>query len=269
MTSRTGLWFVLVASAAVFLILLSQRGYLAPLQDVGLRALSPFGRALTALAEGIRGLGEGDPEERIAELEAENTRLRVRLAELQEAEEHARELAQLLAITEENPQRQLLAASVVERESSNLQELVAVNRGSSDGVREGMVALSPEGALVGSVIRVFPSFAWIRLLTDAASSVNAEVQKADIRGVVVGHPGGRVTMELVSLTAVLRPGDTVVTSGLGGSYPPGLLIGEVAGIERSGQELFAEVEVRPSADLASLDSVLVLLSFTPLPLEGP
>lgn len=269
MTSRTGLWFILVAAVAVLLMLLSQQGFLAPLQDLGVRIVSPFGSALSALAEGIRGLGEGDPERRIAELERENTRLRVRLAELQEADERAQELAQLLAITEESPGRQFVAASVVEQESNNLQELMAINRGSSDGLQEGMVVLSPEGALVGSVIRVFPSFSWVRLLTDAASSVNAEVQEANVRGVVVGHPGGSITMELVPLAAGLQEGDTIVTSGLGGNYPRGLLIGVVAGIERSGQQLFAEVDVAPSADLVTLDNVLVLLSFTPLRLVGP
>jgi rod shape-determining protein MreC len=70
-------------------------------------------------------------------------------------------------------------------------------------------------------------------------------------------------MEFVSETADVKEGDLILTSGIGGRYPPDELIGQVVGVNKSAQELFQSVRIRPLADLSRLEGVLVLTSFEP------
>lgn len=84
-----------------------------------------------------------------------------------------------------------------------------------------------------------------------------------VQGVVAGSTDGNLTMEFVEGTADVNAGDLVLTSGIGGSYPPGEVIGKVTNVERTAQELFQSVRVEPLAALERLESVLVLTSFVP------
>jgi rod shape-determining protein MreC len=76
-------------------------------------------------------------------------------------------------------------------------------------------------------------------------------------------------MEFVTQDAAVNEGDTVVTSGLGGSYPRGLVIGRVTGIAGSRQEVFRKVTVEPLASLARVETVLIMTSFVPVRLAAP
>jgi rod shape-determining protein MreC len=274
LSSRTGVWTLAVTALAVFLLALSRADVLGPLGNIVLTVFSPLQNALTRVSEpaadfisDIRRTDELSEENQA--LRAENERLNAEVARLRENETRLQQLSQLLQVKETHPEEQFLAANVFAREPSNVKEMVAIDRGKRDGVREGMAVVTEGGSLVGSITHVFDDYAWVTLITDPNSAVSAMIQESRAQGVVSGSYSRRLTMEFLRQAAVVHEGDMVLTSGIGGSFPPGLVIGRVSAVESSRQEIFKDVTVEPLASLSRLETVLVLTSFTPLQLQRP
>jgi rod shape-determining protein MreC len=162
-----------------------------------------------------------------------------------------------------------LGASVIARDPSNLRQEVAIDRGKDDGIKVGMPVVTEGRALVGTVTKLEGDHAWVTLVTDVDSAVSSSTLESNAAGVVSGGYNRKLTMEFVSQDAPVKEGDTVVTSGLGGTYPKGLVIGKVTGIAGSRQEVFQKVTVEPLASLARVEIVLVMTSFVPLKLAAP
>jgi rod shape-determining protein MreC len=259
---------------AVFLLALSRANALGPLENIVLTVFSPLQKALTRVSEpaadfisDIRRTGELSDENQA--LRAENERLNAEVARLRENETRLQQLSQLLEVKQAHPDEQFLAANVFARDPSNVKEMVAIDRGKRDGVREGMAVVTEGGSLVGSITSVFDDYAWVTLITDPDSAISAMIQESRAQGVVSGSYSRRLTMEFLRQAAVVNEGDTVLTSGIGGDFPSGLVIGRVSAVESSRQEIFKNVTVEPLASLSRLETVLVLTSFTPLQLQGP
>ena len=136
-------------------------------------------------------------------------------------------------------------------------------------MREGMIVVTEGRSLVGTVSKTFDDYAWVTLITDPKSAVSAMVQESRAEGVVAGDYGGGLVMEFVGQGAVVSAGDFVITSGIGGGYPPGVVIGRVANVQKAEQDLFQSVYVDHLASLSQLEHVLVLTSFEPKEVEQP
>ena len=153
MSSRTGIWTLVVTALAVFLLALSRAGVLGPLENVVLTAFSPLQEALTRVSEPaadfVSDIGRTDElaDENQA-LRAENERLNAEVARLRENEIRLQQLTQLLQVKETHPGDEFLAANVLAREPSNVKEMAAIDRGKRDGVQEGMVVVTEGGSLV-------------------------------------------------------------------------------------------------------------------------
>ncbi|HXG35413.1 MAG TPA: rod shape-determining protein MreC, partial [Dehalococcoidia bacterium] len=198
-------------------------------------------------------------------------RLQAEVAAQQDASQRIQELEALLQVKEGRPQDIFLFAEVIAQDTSNIRRLIAINRGTDDGLEEGMVLVSAGGSLVGAVSRVFKDFSWVTLITDTDSAVNATVQlpSGEARGIVVGNLRHGLSLEMVPPEVALAEGALVVTSGLGGNFPSGLLIGSVRSIERKPQEPSQRAILEPAAPLSRLRGVLVLTSFVPARLQSP
>jgi rod shape-determining protein MreC len=150
----------------------------------------------------------------------------------------------------------MTAARVIGRDASGLYRTVLIDRGSGDGVANQQAVLAPDG-VVGRVIKVFPRSALVLLITDRSSGIDAVVQRTRDPGVVQGGGAGGCVLKYLDRSAEVEVGDYVVTSGMGGRFPKGVLIGRVSGINEGG-ELFRSVDVRPSAGLDRLEEVWVV-----------
>jgi rod shape-determining protein MreC len=95
------------------------------------------------------------------------------------------------------------------------------------------------------------------------------VQDSRAEGVVAGNYSGDLVMEFVGQGASVKEGDFVVTSGVGGGYPDGIVIGRVSTVKKTEQDLFQSVHVDHLASLSDLENALVLMSFEPVTLESP
>lgn len=308
---RFVLWVAAVIAVSLVSIVLSQQGTTDPVQNLSLTITAPLEGGLRDVASPIDDIFEGVFDH--GDLVRENERLREELERLQgqrasqqDAEQRVAELQEALGVKQDRPEDKLLAASVIAQEPSGLKRAIAIDRGLSDGVDEGMVVLSRNGSLVGTVSRVYKDFAWVRLITDPDSAVNAQVNGSAfppqaptpqasaapapptatpsvstspagsatsgvsaVDGVAEGDLRQGLVLDLLPSDSPITEGDLVVTSGLGGNYPRALLIGSIKKIEERPQAPFKAASVQPAASLSSLDTVLVLISFRPARLTGP
>jgi len=151
-----------------------------------------------------------------------------------------------------------VAASVVGEDGSPWFRTIVIDRGSVDGLREGMPVVAIDG-VVGQVVKVAAGSSRVLLLTDHASGIAGVVQRSRARGVVKGAGGGLCSLEFSLREEDVKVGDTVVTSGIGGIFPKGLPVGEVSMVRKGEYGIFQTVDIRPRVNVSRLEEVLVIL----------
>ncbi|MBI2305598.1 MAG: rod shape-determining protein MreC [Chloroflexi bacterium] len=267
---RARVWFWLSLSLGVVALLLWEEGWIASGEDAALPLLAPVQQGLTQAFDFLSNLpmgGEGaGGRSAPGGLVQENQRLRAEVARLWELEQENQRLRQLLNFQRDQPGQKFVVASVVGRDTNNLRRSIMVNRGRQDGLEVGMVVVA-QGGLVGKVSQVLDSYARVLLIADPASSVNALVQPSRVPGVVVGQWSEDLEMKYVSQQDEVKVGDLVVTSGLGGGFPKGLLIGQVVWLRGDKRDMFREVRVRAAVSLDHLEEVMITTDFRPAAVE--
>jgi rod shape-determining protein MreC len=118
------------------------------------------------------------------------------------------------------------------------------------------------------VTETAPHSSKILLITDPSSSVNALIQESRATGVVQGSVVQGLVMRYIQQTEEVKPGDLVLTSGLGGNFPTRLIVGQVTSVVKKDVELFQQAQIRPSVDFGRLEMVMVLTSFHPIDSEA-
>lgn len=201
--------------------------------------------------------------QRNAELEAEVSNLQAQVIQLQQEVGETSILAALVDFERARPENRYKAAAVIGRDPSPFLHFVIINRGSNDGILRGMPVVTDQG-LVGRVDAVISDAARVELITDTASSVNVRLQNAQTEASLVGSVTGDVSLELIPPDIVIEPGDLVLTSGLGGGYPPDLIVGQVVNVRSRDFDLFQQATVQPVVDFNRLQIVLVIVNFKPV-----
>ena len=272
-SSRTFSWLLTVTALAVFGFVLSAVGLAGPLLS-GVQLLTEplvagLDRATSPVVDLVGNAGSyGELRDENRDLRLENERLRTDLARLREERARAADVDELLNLKTLRPTETFTFATVIARDANPLRQVIAINRGSGDGLREGMPVVGRGEALVGTIERVQESMAWVRLITDPKSDVNAVIQESRVLAVASGQPDGTITMQFPAQGVEVKPGDTVLTSGLGGSYPRELVIGRVSKVEGGTLDVFKKARVEPEVRLSTLEHVAVLTNFQPLKLGG-
>ncbi len=155
----------------------------------------------------------------------------------------------------------LLPALIIGRESGGYSEIVYLNKGRKEGLRENMAILVGEGVLVGRIIETNNHTAKVRLITDKESRINAHlVNNKEGNGLVKGEFGTSMIMTMIPQTIKLDKGDMVVTSNLSNYFPEGLLIGYVEEISSTNDQLFQQATISSPVDFDNLHLVWVLLN---------
>src|SRR5215831_8266083 len=133
-----------------------------------------------------------------------------------------------------------------------------VDKGESAGVRAGQ-AVVDEAGVVGQVTRLYPSMAEVTLVTDKDHAVPVKVERSGVRSVMYGSGTGRLPeLRFLSPNAEVQAGDKLVTSGIDGTYPPGLAVAQVVSVERETGQIFARVICKPLAGVDKSPQVLIL-----------
>lgn len=252
------------------LVTLSLAGILAPAEAVAAAPLNGlsglFNRvslSINAAFEELNSLGQ--LRERIAALEEQLARRQIELIELREAASDYVRLRDLLAYTAPLENQEFLPADVIAIEQTGIARSIIINRGTRDGIAPGM-PVTTELGLVGRIIRVSANAAQVQLINDENSAVSSRLQTTRAHGSIIGQASGVLRLTMVDLDEAIEQGDLVITSGLGGNFPPDIVVGQVTSVRQFEFELFQEAEVRSLFDFDTLELVLVITSFEPIDL---
>ena len=198
----------------------------------------------------------------IGTLRTENQRLRAEVARLREENARLRPDAQenahlrvLLAFKQQLPYR-AVAARVVGRDPSRWFSTVLVDRGASDGVQRDDPVITSDG-VVGHVVETAGGWARVLLVSDPRSAVSVVLDRSREVGVALGQGQTLLKVTYLSRDADVRPGDVILTSGLGPIYPRGLPLATVTSLTRG--PMFQDAIARPATDLGHLEDVLIVL----------
>jgi len=167
-------------------------------------------------------------------------------------------LKDLLAFKQKSSYKIVAAARVIARSADNWSSVVIIDKGSFNGVRRGMVAITYLG-LAGRVIETTSSTSKIMLINDSSLGVSALIQRSRQEGLVSGTLGNTLVMRYMSDDADVKVSDTVITSGLTEAYPKGILIGKVVEVREEFSGLSRYCVIRPAVNTSSIEELLIII----------
>ena len=234
-------------------------------------AAAPFQSAAASLVQWVEGNLRFAAE--FDALKEENQALRTQIAEMEEklrqAEVDSEENRRLRRLLELREQRRdltdLETATVVERSASNWSSAMTLSKGTSSGVEVGDCVITEEGYLAGFISDAGTNWSTLLTLVDTDAAVGAQIFRSGDVAVAQGEFSlmhqGRLKLTYLAAGATLLAGDLVVTSGLGGYCPSGLVIGSVEELVADEGGLTQYAVIKPAAQLEDLVQVAVVKSF--------
>jgi rod shape-determining protein MreC len=264
-----------VILGAIVIIGLDLAGYMDPANDLIHTALKPpaifFTETKRVLTSGVDAVREiGALRQRNAELEDLVNRLTVENLRLAEVETENEQLRSLLAFAQTVPAFSFRGGQIIARviggSASPFTHPIQIDLGEQHGIKVGMPVVTDRG-LVGRIFHVYPHSSDIMLITDPRSSVNVMTQGSRAPGILRGRVGQLPVMELIPPEIEISVGDIIITSGLGGHFPKGLVVGQIVEVEKNDNLMFQTAVIQPTVDFDRIELVLVITSF---PIEvGP
>ncbi len=223
---------------------------------------SPFQKGATFMIKTVQGTFQQYVF--LIGLEEENRRLKQKIAQLQEQNHQMKEmklanerLRELLQFREKNSSS-MIGAEVIARDPSSWFKSVTIDKGERDGVKKGMAVISSAG-VIGQILKTASHYAIVLLLTDYNSAIDSIVQRTRAKAIVEGKGENRCQLKYLLRADEVAVGDIVVTAGLGGNFPKGLMIGEIKRVDKQGHGVFQYAELAPSVDLTKLEEVFVIV----------
>ena len=189
------------------------------------------------------------------QLKEQIEQMRLEQVRLSEDAAQARRLQTLLSFKEQFVSK-TVAAQVIGTAGSDLSRMVYIDKGQNSGIGPDMAVITSDG-IVGKVLLAGPNESRVLLISDQTSGVGAILEKSRLQGVLRGSANGEVMLERVMSDEQVQPGETVLTSGGDQIFPKGLPVGTVTRVG-NGKDLFLDVKIKPAANLARLEEVLVL-----------
>lgn len=257
--------WVILSAVVVTALLIFLPGPASQVEAVATRLLSPVQGGFSRLVEGagdfvdtVRQAGELAAQNRAYRDEIE--RLESLTIQMRELELENRDLRELLGLRARAPLGSLVSANVIARDPLGVIQAVTVDRGWENGVTVNSPVITWRG-VVGRVVEVYPTSSRVLFLTDVNSAVSIRIQDPASRatGLIRGSGDGRLLLQYVPRTDTLRTGDVALTSGIGGSFPSGLVVGRVVQVRQRDVEVFQEALVEPAVDMRNLERLYVLL----------
>jgi rod shape-determining protein MreC len=259
---------VLLIGGVLFLAL---GGYLNPILRV---ALNPFVAVQQWLSTRYLAIVEfvtvprdvATLRQRNAELENKVASLETQIVQLQQQLSEEQAMSALIGFVKDRPENSYVGATVIGRDPVPFLRYIQIDKGSDDGLKRGMPIVTQNG-LIGRVDAVTAGAARVQLITDANAAVNVRLSASQTDVMMVGSVTGELSLEMIPQDINVKPGDLVLTSGLGGSYPAGIVVGQVISVRKRETDLFQTASIQPAANLANLQAVLVISNFHPVDIQ--
>lgn len=267
-----GLWVLFAAAViAVALAVMSYFSTTSPLESLVGTVTAPFRAAYSSAAGWVAD--KQNYYEDTKALKKENEDLKKQIADMQskvrqaqaDSDENKR-LRELLNLQEQRRDFKLESASVTEQSASNWTSTLTLNQGSDSGVKAGSCVITESGYLVGVVDKVGANWCTVLTVLDTDTSLGAQVFRTGDLGIASGDFNlmhqGKLKLSYLPADSQLLNGDLIVTSGRGGFYPSGLVLGTVEEVKLDDSGATSYAVLTPSADISELTEVFILKSFT-------
>ncbi len=261
--NKSWLW----AFPLVLIIIFHFTGALSPLENLAISATSPLAGFLYNKGAGIRASYENNKQKkdvyaRLTASEQEVAQLTVQNSNYKELEEENAKLRLQLSFLAANKFKNILANVISQDLIFDIKEgdqNIVIDKGLKDGIREGQGVINENGVIVGKVIEVRDSLSNLCLTTNRSCKFAATIQNQDrTMGITEGDLGLTIKMNFIPQSDKIVVGDTVITSGLGGNIPRGLVIGKVSQVNNRSNEIWQDVNIEPLINLNTLTIVSVL-----------
>jgi rod shape-determining protein MreC len=205
----------------------------------------------------------GNLEKENQNLKAENQKLLLEISFLQDAQK--KEQAEEDALTNCSQDNfELLLADVIGLNTNS--DVISIDKGSIDGILEGMPAINQQKILFGKVSKVYKNFSEITLISNKNNVLDVKVlqsdaSKAPVYGAIKGKGGLSIYLDLVPTDAEIKEGDVLITSALEGAFPKNLLVGKIVKKEKNDQKPFQQAEVEPFYNIKGLENLFIITDY--------
>lgn len=234
--------------------------------------VTPLQSATTGVSNGVSDFfgwlfGGEDMRQQLEELQRENAELRQQLVDYDELKQTNEWYSEILGLHEEHPEYTFASGRVIGRDPADYYGNFTISAGQNAGISVNDPVVATDGSLVGVVVEVGLTYSKVRTILDPATKVACQVSRTGDTAYTAGSNVNLARQNALRMTALERTssvavGDYVVTSGIGGVYPAGLLIGSVTRIENSTDGMTLNGEVELFADIYNLKQVMIITSFT-------
>ena len=254
---------IIITGSILGLIIINNAGLL-PVADIGRSLTRPLaniltgsGQALGAKLREFKDLGNLTASNK--QLEVQNQQLQEQLNDYQTLAAENQQLREQLGYLPSS-RHETMGAEVIGFQPSGVRQLIRINRGQRDGIKNGMVVTHGQ-YVVGKIVTTGHSTSAVLVVNDPEFRVLVRSQTTDATGIVIGQSGGGLVMEKIPQTQTVDTNDIIVTSGLDGEFPPNLIIGRVSGINSGSTSIFKTAQLHNPIDIGSLRMINVIKSF--------
>jgi len=224
-------------------------------------------RMVDFIRNSVTGIAEiGSLRENNKLLNQQIIALRAQAREVEALRQENQRLREMLDFKNNHAQFKLIGASIIGKDPGNIFSTFIVDKGWMNGVRRNMPVVTNKG-LVGQVMEAGSNWAKVIPICDHRSSVSIIINRTRDAGILKGSITSTLIGQISPEAAVLEE-DEVITSGMGGIYPKGLMVGKISYIKSDPSILLKEIIVEPVVDLEKLEEVFIINYSAVLPAEG-
>ncbi len=227
--------------------------------------ITPPERLVHSIGKSVRGVWSNyidlrNLREQNVSLQQENDRLRIEQASLAEDAREGERLREMLDFRGRYIDK-TVTAQVIGTSGTDQARVIYIDKGSKDGLQVQMPVITPDG-IVGKLKNVFPHTSQVLLVSDQTNGTGVLLETTRVRGVMKGNASGQPQMINISPDERIKPGEPVITSGGDQVYPPGMPVGTVDRVVADPDSSYVNVVIKPNANLAALEEVLVVSEFS-------
>ena len=192
------------------------------------------------------------------EFKLKNQELLAQIALLKELKKENERLREALDINL-GKEFALSLAQVIGKDIS--QDFILINKGADDGISENLPVITQQKILLGKINEVYKNYSKVMLISNKESSFDGQIIEKETLGQVLGKGNFKVLFDLILPEQEITEEDLVETSALGGTFPKGLLVGQIREVKRSDVQPFYQAEISPFFDLGKLEMVFIISNF--------
>mgnify|MGYP001576008425 FL=1 len=256
-------WIMISTVMIALLIFFARIGNTAPFENGIARATAPFTASAayawrTASGLGMTAFDMKNAREEVGVLREENQQLQETVMKNAELARENEALRAQLGVGAARA-RTLVDAKLIAFDPLSFTHYAVINRGARDGVREQMPVIMPGDVVFGKIKNVHETTSEVMLITDNENKVSGVTASDTASGVLAGMQGGALLLDLIEKSAVISPDELVVTSGLDGVYPRGLIIGTIIKIISQEKGIFQQAHLTPAYE-NTLPSIVFIIT---------